>query len=148
MITDERLLRAVMRTSALARRKHTDGKHVRGQGIILDRLDTSVGVTQQAIADELCMRPQSISEALIAMEEKGMLRREQNPDDKRSMLIFLTEEGERDRSKNAAERAERAKVFFSTLTCDEKETLYSILDRLCLAHNGKGSVDKKGADEI
>lgn len=147
MVTDDKLLRAVMRTSALARRKHTDGNHVRGQGIILDRLDQNIGVTQQAIADELSMRPQSMSEALIAMEEKGLIRREQNPEDKRSMLIYLTEIGRDVREKNAIERAEHARIFFSPLSDDEKDTLYSILTQLCRANNGKDTDEKKGADE-
>lgn len=137
MITDEKLLRTMMRTSALARRKHADGNCVKGQGIILDRLCECVGVTQQTIADGLSMRPQSVSEALIAMEEKGLIRREHNPEDKRSMLIYLTEHGREIREKNAVERAEHAKIFFSSLTEEEKETLYSILKQLCRANNGK-----------
>ncbi len=149
MITDEMLMKTFIRTSAHARRypihkdeasslpspdeRTKEHKHPpmgRGFGHILELLVPGEGVSQQWIADQIQIRAQSVSEAIMAMEKRGFIRREASQTDRRVMLIFITELGVEHRRKAAAERTRHAKEFFSVLTDEEKEVLYDILKKL------------------
>ena len=138
MKTDTELFRLLMRTSAAARRPlyndsdesapHKGRK--RGYGHILELLSPSEGLCQQQIAALAGIRPQSVSEALCALESRGHVRREAGVEDKRMVLIYLTPEGEEFRRRAAIERAQRAEQLFAPLTNEEKETLAALLEKL------------------
>lgn len=151
MITDDMLMKTLIRTGALVRRRPTpeerddaesrhchrpggrDGRRGsggRGFGHILELLTPGEGVSQQWIANQAGIRAQSVSEAIVAMEKRGFVRRESSPTDRRVMLIYITEEGEAHRQKAAAERSQHAQTFFSCLTQEEKEELFRILQKL------------------
>ena len=140
MIADERLMRRLFRTTAFARRNflskenNGDEKQLphfkKGFSNILEKLVRENGISQQQIADRIGIRPQSASEAICAMEERGLIRREVSEEDKRVMLIYLTEEGREYHEKSSQELKEHAKEFFSVLSEEEKQTLFSILAKL------------------
>jgi DNA-binding MarR family transcriptional regulator len=46
------------------------------------------------LADACCCSPSTITGIIDSMEKKGFVTREQNPNDRRSLLVKLTEEGE------------------------------------------------------
>lgn len=149
MITDEMLMKNLIRTSTHARRppmhkdeaenlqapdeKKKGHRHPpmgRGFGHILELLVPGEGVSQQWIADKVGIRAQSVSEAIMTMEKRGFVRREASQADRRVMLIFITEQGVEHRKKAAAERSRHAREFFSVLTEEEKEVLFGILEKL------------------
>lgn len=86
---------------------------------ILDENGGTMG--QKALQELLHVRPGSISEILTKMEEKGLITRTKDSDDRRASLITLTAD---------AETPEEPESFFSVLTEEEKETLTEILAKL------------------
>ena len=136
MVTDEKLMRALMRTTARARRLPRSGDRQKGPpfgkgfGHILDRLTDHDGISQQQLADDLGIRPQSVSEAIAAMENHGLIRREPSTEDRRVMRIYITPQGKEHHKWVIRQRRIHAKAFFSGLTASEKETLYATLEKL------------------
>ncbi|MBR7101636.1 MAG: MarR family transcriptional regulator [Clostridia bacterium] len=49
------------------------------------------GMTQDEISRELCLNKSTVARALIQLEEKGYVKRESKPDDKRSVIVFPTD---------------------------------------------------------
>ncbi|MBR2634782.1 MAG: MarR family transcriptional regulator [Clostridia bacterium] len=141
MIRDEDLMKSLMRSAACARRhprqESEKGKRHchshRGFGHILDQLTKQDGIPQQTLADTVGIRPQSLSEAVAAMEQRGWIRRESSLTDRRAMAIYITEEGRLQQKRISEERRLRAKNFFAPLSDEEKDTLSSLLERLCRA---------------
>ncbi len=70
-------------------------------GYVLLKIDPQVGTPSTALAPMLGMETTSLSRTLKKMEEKGLIFREKNPYDGRSVLIKLTNYGcdMRDKSK-------------------------------------------------
>ena len=50
------------------------------------------GITQEELARELSVNKSSVTRQLCALEEKGYVRREGDPRDKRSLLVFPTQQ--------------------------------------------------------
>jgi DNA-binding MarR family transcriptional regulator len=61
-------------------------------GFILLNIDKE-GTPSTQLGPKMGMEPTSLSRTLKTMEEKGLIRREVDKNDKRKVLIFLTEEG-------------------------------------------------------
>ena len=62
-------------------------------GYVLLKIDPQVGTPSTALAPMMGMESTSLSRTLKKMEEKGLIFREQNPYDGRSVLIKLTDYG-------------------------------------------------------
>lgn len=145
MISEQYLMRNLMRTCAVVRRPHkssSDEKSVgkktpRGFGHILDLLSVEEGMSQQQIADTLGIRPQSVSEAIVAMESRGCIRKETSASDRRVTLIYLTAEGAQRREELAREREIHARRFFSVLDEAEKKELNRLLEKLNCAFSDR-----------
>ena len=76
---------------------------------------------QKALQELLHVQPGSISEVLSKMEEKQLIERSKDEDDRRASLISL---------KNKDFRAENESSFFSVLSEEEKENLKTILKKI------------------
>ncbi len=146
------LMRNLMRAAGAARR-HPAGESGQGEmgarqegprpgrgfGHVLDMLAGGQQLSQQQIAEQLGIRPQSVSEAVKALEERGYVRREPSIKDRRATVISITEQGLVRREELAEERRIRAEKFFSVLDEEEKEMLLGLLMKL-----NEGAQDKKG----
>ena len=141
MKTDTELFRLLMRTASVAKRplhsREEDKEqplpprgHKRGYGHILDLLSYEEGLCQQQIASLAGIRPQSVSEAIAALEGRGLVRRETGSEDKRTLLIYLTQAGEEHRLRMGEERARKAEKLFSPLSTEEKEQLFTLLQKI------------------
>ena len=136
MKTEHLLMNAFRRAVALSRRqrrKHLPegpSGHIRGMGHILDSLSLEEGKRQKSLAEELGIRPQSLSEALQSLEERGEIRRETDPADRRVTLVYLTEKGKEKREKMAELRSAHAESFFGVLTLEEQNTLLALLEKI------------------
>lgn len=62
-------------------------------GFILLNIDREKGTPSTSLGPKMGMEATSLSRTLKTMEEKGLISRKKNPDDGRSVLIFLTEFG-------------------------------------------------------
>ena len=97
----------------------------RGQGRILAALKLQDNIPTKDLAYILGMRVASLNEHLVKMEAGGLITREQSPEDKRVMLIKLTEDG------RTVEQLHPEKPnAFETLTDEQVEQLDTILDRM------------------
>jgi len=92
-------------------------------------LDTGP-LTQQVLADRLRLQKSTVSRLVDQLEKAGSVERAPNPDDRRSVLIALTDQGRR-----RAETLRRAQTdLFARLladsSADERRRLVDALDRL------------------
>ena len=83
---------------------------------------------QNELAEKMGIRPQSLTVAMTKMEERGDIVRRRNPDDKRQILVSLTDKGSDRARVIEASRLETAKSLLDDVLDDrEKETLYTLL---------------------
>ena len=64
-----------------------------GQPKVLEYLQFHDGAMQKDIARGCCIEPATLSPLLTGMERRGLLRRDTDGENRRSVHIFLTEEG-------------------------------------------------------
>ncbi|MDR0960146.1 MAG: MarR family transcriptional regulator [Propionibacteriaceae bacterium] len=96
-----------------------------GQGRILAMLKLRDGISTKELSYLLGIRTSSLNESLARMERAGLVRREPSEEDRRVMLVHLTDEG---RATDQEEPA--ADGVYACLTAEEQTTLLGYLDRL------------------
>lgn len=129
------ILRNMMRIAANARRRsraHHAGacKRPHGFGHILDILTERDGLTQQQIAQQMDIRPQSVSEAIAAMEQQGLVCRQTSETDRRSSVVYITPEGRTRQAELLGERIQNARRIMEPLSVQEKDTLLRLLQKI------------------
>lgn len=62
-------------------------------GLALLSIDTEDGVPSTSLGPRMGMEATSLSRTLKSMEEKGLIKREPNPEDGRGVIIKLTKDG-------------------------------------------------------
>jgi DNA-binding MarR family transcriptional regulator len=94
---------------------------------VLNKLGTHEGITQQELADRLLVTKGNISQLIVRMERRGLIRRCQEG---RAMRLSLTDEGRRLRE--AAVPAQEALVarHFAALSPEETRALHTLLRRV------------------
>lgn len=145
MEIEHRIMRQIMRISANVRRRKFDKQpkdmcKSRGFGHILDLLTENKGMSQQQIADSLDIRPQSVSEAIAAMENQGLICKVSNESDRRSSFIYITDYGVARKIELANERLAKAKEILAPLSENEKNTLVELLEKITSALQMKDEV--------
>ena len=65
----------------------------KGQGRILRQLARRDAVSQATLARDLAVKPQTLSTAIKKLEAKGLVRRQTDPLDARSQLVYITSAG-------------------------------------------------------
>ncbi len=105
------------------------GSPLRGQGRILSILKMQPTISQKQLSFLLDMRQQSLSELLAKLEKNGQIARAQSEDDKRAVVITLTDKG-REASDDASDAAPDAEKVFDCLTEEEQSQLGRMLDKL------------------
>lgn len=107
---------------------HRSGKgHGAGQERILSILAKRESMTQKELQSILQIQPGSMSEILAKMEEKNLISRRKDEEDKRKSIIELTETG---RKTNAENDTRDGKDLFRVLSESEQEELKVILRKL------------------
>ena len=97
----------------------------RGQGRILAALKKMSGVNQRELAFILDIRPQSLGELLQKLEQSGYISRKPSEDDKRAMIVELTEKG-----KNLKFQRPNYEELFNCLNEEEQEDLKTYLQKI------------------
>lgn len=98
---------------------------------ILIILNESENITQRDLTERLGIQPGSASEILAKLENAGLILRTQNEADRRTIDIYLTDEGKAFAEEALVQRRKRHEDMFSGLSEEEKQQLLSLLDKLC-----------------
>lgn len=88
------------------------------------------GSSQKELAAFMRIRPASLSEVLSKLEQKALIKKEQDPADRRRNRYFLTDSGETLSEKLQEERRSQGGAFFSSLSGTEQEQLLALLTKL------------------
>jgi len=107
-----------------------DGLH-RGQANLLLLVLQNDGSSQRDLAEQLDVRPSSMTEMLTKLEHNNLIERKQDDKDQRVMRIYLTEQGKEAAEKIAANKDALAESFFLALSEDEQEQLLILIEKLC-----------------
>lgn len=110
-----------------------------GGGRLLDILCIEDGVPQIQLAKQLRIRPQSLSELLSRLENRGYIERTASDADKRQSIVRITESGRQKATEMRAVHQRAAEQFFSILTEEEKYTLEALLQKVLSANETENS---------
>lgn len=129
--TSEKLYTLFYRCSHLIRcNNKSDGDISPGQTRLLAIIDSIESPTQQKVLDKVQIKPASLSEMLTKLEKSQCIERKRDEQDKRNMLIFLTEKGKTAAQNSYVEQKERSLQAFEVLNEEERQQLLGLLCRL------------------
>ena len=111
----------------------------RGQGRILAVLKLRDGISTKDLSYLLGVRVSSLNELLSKLERGGYITREPSEQDKRVMLVKLTEKG---RNEQQPERSDYGDIF-SCLSDEEQKNLSDYLDRIIAALHANVDDDRE-----
>ncbi|MBE6608481.1 MAG: MarR family transcriptional regulator [Ruminococcaceae bacterium] len=130
-ITSYELLGLLHRVEKLSHRKRNNScENFIGRGRILTTLSREDGLSQKILAERLDIRPQSLSETIVKLAEDKLVERVPSENDKRELLIYITDEGRVRASEIRARREAFAKDFFAPLSDEEIISLSNILKKI------------------
>lgn len=113
-----------------------------GQKRILIILSKAICLTQRELTDRIGVKPGTMSEVIGKLEAAGLIERETNPTDRRTVDITLTDAGRELALEAERERTRRHEEMLSCLTEEEKESLLAITEKLNAQWElGDGSAD-------
>lgn len=82
------------------------------------------------LAERLHIAPRSVTDLVDPLEEAGLLRREQDPDNRRSWRLLLTEAGADVHAELRRRARASAAAAFAVLDADERAALRTLLQRV------------------
>ncbi len=97
---------------------------------VLYQLGHSEGLTQQMLADRLLVTRGNVSALLDRMQAQGLLQRHPNPDDARSYILALTEQGRTLLERILPSHLALMTAAFASLAPSEQARLRSTLEFL------------------
>lgn len=110
---------------------HFHGGGVSGKAPIICLLAKHGGkMSQLELSTYFDLKPGSLSEILSKIERKGLIERTRNPEDRRQLLIKLTDEGAQKAALDQEARIRFRERAFSALTYEEQLQLADMLDRI------------------
>jgi len=100
----------------------------RGQGRVLALLKLHPEISQRDLGSILDIRNQSLGELLSKLEKQGLIERESSDEDKRTMIVRLTDEGKA--AANEQPDSDDPDAFAACLNEGERESLAGYLRRI------------------
>lgn len=86
--------------------------------------------TQTELTERLGVRSASVSEVVGKLEKAGNVVRRQGEDDRRTVILSLTDSGMELARQAQEQRDRRHEEMFSCLTDDEKDSLLALLEKI------------------
>ncbi|XBS69629.1 MarR family transcriptional regulator [Acerihabitans sp. KWT182] len=106
------------------RNESCEGELSMTESVVMSRLANDGPATTAALARAEKMKPQSMGTTVAALEEMGLVKRTPHPSDGRQMLIALTAEGTRLRSKNREAKHMWLSRAIAELDPQERDVLF------------------------
>jgi len=122
-----------------------------GQSKLLQLIAKNEGIIQRDLAEQMDMRPSSMTEALGRLEQLNLILRKRDEKDQRSMHIYLTNKG-----KEIVEDAVRSEeefmkkftdIVFKEISEEEIEKMLAITSKLCKSLDTLDLKESKDRDE-
>ncbi len=107
---------------------------------VLNLLAASEGLSQRALTDPLGIPASRVVAIVDELEDRGLVERRRNPDDRRAHALYLTAKGRKtlDRARGIA--VENDAQFGASLTAAEREQLVALLAKLAVDRGGAPGV--------
>lgn len=87
-------------------------------------------ITQRELTERIGVQPGSASEVIAKLESAELIVRTQNPVDRRTTDIRLTDKGRTLASETAGQRKQRHREMFSCLSESEKQELLLLMEKV------------------
>ena len=104
---------------------------------VLALLGEGVRERQSAMADALALDPSRLVSLLDSLEERGLVVRQRDPDDRRRHVVRITEAGEEALLRLREMSKQLEDEFFAPLDPESRRSLHGLLLRLAV-HNDAG----------
>ena len=99
-------------------------------GFALLNIDVKKGTPSTALGPKMGMESTSLSRVLKSMEAQGLITREANPADKRSVLIKLTEDGLKKRTISRKAVIDFNKAVLDEVSDGERKIFFDTLEKI------------------
>lgn len=110
------------------------------QYVLLSALDEKGALDQITLGGFTALDRNTVAVVVRKLEERGLVTRRRNPEDRRSMLVTLTEEGERLRLDAESAVLDAQDEILAPLSEPERETLCRLLQRMADENNALSRV--------
>ncbi len=131
----------LMKSHSIIQRKiYSDAQKIgltSGQPKILDYLYEHEGSDQKTIAGYCEIEPATLGSILLRMEQKGLIERRQKNGNRRSLFVYLTNDGKDVCEKMHDIFSRRDEQAIEGLNAEEIETLKKTLTKICENLDGK-----------
>lgn len=101
-------------------------------GFVLININSKEGTPATKIAPMIGLETRSLTRMLKTMEEKGLIYKKQDPSDKRSVRIFLTEEGKRKKEASVKTIKEFNEQVREVISEEELQNFFQVFEKLQL----------------
>lgn len=99
-------------------------------GFVLLILNKEEGMPSTHIAPSIGMESRSLTRLLKSMEEKGLIRKIQDKVDRRQVLVYLTEYGQKKRKQTKETIKTFNKLIESEISQKEIDVFFKVLDQV------------------
>lgn len=99
-------------------------------GFVLLNIDVEHGTPATKIAPLMGLEPRSLTRLLKTLEERGAICRKVDPNDKRSVRIFLTEEGKLGRERAKQTVLQLNDAIRAQVPQDKLETFFEVIQTI------------------
>lgn len=135
-----RLIRIIHRLSHHAMRQRGGLYHQ--QAHLLHLVAQNDGSNQRDLAEQMDVRPSSMTEMLTKLEQAGLIIRKQDEQDQRVMRIYLTDAGKQAAEESTLRNDDFIAAFFNGLTEEEKTQMLALIEKLCLSLETNHDLDR------